>query len=377
LLARSAAHVPPALPLDRRLDRQTLMTPKEDFQFLALLVHRGYVNRKHAEKLLPELKAGQALDPLLVQAFGWSEEKVRRLRSTRAGEEPRIPGFEFLGRLGVGGTADVFRVREAKTGRLLALKILNPRCTRDAAQLKAFVSEARMLEGLEHPALVKGHGVAKSGETYFARLELIEGQTLLELLDEGQAFEEQVALRIILEVANVLAYMASHDLVHRDVKPGNIMLTQNGAIKLIDLGFCVSKDERAAEDSAVGTVQYLSPEQAQGGATADFRSDIYSLGVTLFQLVVGRLPFEGSDDHEVLRMQVMESLSSPELKSRGLSPHLHYFIEKMMAKDADVRYQSWDEMIKDVGDQVAGRESLDYSRDVKSRARRRGLTRRK
>jgi len=353
------------------------MTPKEDFQFLALLVHRGYVHRKRAEKLLPQLKAGEPLDPMLMDVFGWSEDKVRRLRATRAGEEPRIPGIEFLGRLGVGGTADVFRVRETKTGRNLALKILNQRCTQDPEQLKAFISEARMLERLDHPALVKGFGVAKSGETYFARLELVEGQTLLELLDEGQSFEEQVALRIILDVAEVLDYMAKHDLVHRDVKPGNIMLTLNGGIKLIDLGFCVEKDERSAEDSAVGTVQYLSPEQAQGGACADFRSDIYSLGVTLFQLVVGRLPFEGSDDREVLRMQVMETLSSPELKSRGLSPHLHYFIEKMMAKDADVRYQSWDELIQDVGGQVAGRESLDYSRDMKSRSRRRGLTRRK
>jgi serine/threonine-protein kinase len=251
----------------------------------------------------------------------------------------------------------------------MALKILNPRYTRDAEQLKAFVTEAKVLEQLEHPALVGGMGVAKSGETYFSKLELIEGQTLLEHLDEGLEFDEAVALRIVLEVAEVLDYMASKDLVHRDVKPGNIMLTQNGKVKVIDLGFCMEKDQRNPSDSAVGTAQYLSPEQAEGGACADFRSDIYSLGVTLFQLVIGRLPFESSDDHEVLRMQVMESLSSPELKSRGLSPHLHYFIEKMMAKDAEVRYQSWEELIRDIQEQLEGRESLDYARDARPRSR--------
>lgn len=346
------------------------MSSKEDLQFLALLVHRGHLERKQAEALFPELKAGHELDALLEARVGWPEKKVRLLRATRAGEEPRLPGFEILGRLGVGGTADVFRARDKRTGRPVALKILGPRQARDARQLKAFVTEARLLEKLSHPGLVRGFGVAKSGDTYFGKLELIEGRTLLELLDDGQAFEEAIALRIVLEVAEVLAYLASQELVHRDIKPGNIMLTQNGRVKLIDLGFCARQDERAAEGSAVGTVQYLSPEQAGGGACADLRSDVYSLGVTLFHLVVGRLPFESSDDREVLRMQVMESLSSPELKGRGLSPHLHYFVEKMMAKDAELRYQSWDELIEDIRGQLEGRESLDYARDARPRVAR-------
>ncbi len=354
------------------------MSTHDDLKFLALLVHRGHLDRKQAEPLLPALKGGAELDRLLVDLVGWTAKKVGMLRRTRAGEEPAIRGFDFLGRLGVGGTADVFRVRDKATGRTIALKILNPRCTRDPVQLKGFVTEARLLEQLEHAGLVAGYGVAKAGETYFAKMELIEGKTLLELMDEGHVFEEQVSLRILLEVAGVLTYLDTQNLVHRDVKPGNIMLSGGGDVKLIDLGFCAMKDARNLADSAVGTVQYLSPEQAAGGASADLRSDIYSLGVTLFHLVVGRLPFEGSDDREVLYKQVMESLSSPELKSRGLSPHVHYFIEKMMAKDADVRYQSWDELIQDIEEQLEGRESLDFTRDARTRAaRRRGFGRRR
>ena len=109
-------------------------------------------------------------------------------------------------------------------------------------------------------------------------------------------------------------------------------------------------------------------EQARGGAVADIRSGIYSLGLSLFHIAVGRLPFESSDDREVLRMQVMEALSSPELKSRGLSHHLHYFIEKMMAKDVEARYQSWEELTDDIRGQIEGRAHLDYEAEVRARS---------
>jgi serine/threonine-protein kinase len=185
------------------------------------------------------------------------------------------------------------------------------------------------------------------------------------MLDAGQPFSEDAALRAILAAAEVLAYLAGQNVIHRDVKPGNLMLDHGGSIKLIDLGFAGRPDEEATRgDTTVGTAAYLSPEQARGGAAADLRSDVYSLGVTLFHLVVGRLPFESSDDAEVVRMQVMQSLSSPELKSRGLSPHLHYFVEKMMSKEAELRYQSWDELLSDIRSQIEGREKLDFERSA-------------
>jgi serine/threonine-protein kinase len=347
------------------------MAALPDTQFLALLVHRGHLSREEAQDLIPALQDGADLDELLTLNMGWSAEHVAKLRRTQAGEVPEIPGYEILGLLGSGGTSDVFRAREKKSGRIQALKVLNAKSTRHEATRAAFVSEARLLSELDHPGLIKGYGVAKSGTTYFSRLECVEGSTLLELLDRGQAFTEPVALRVILTVAEVLAYLAEKEVIHRDVKPGNIMLDHNGRVKLIDLGFAAHKDAAPARDgTTVGTVAYLSPEQARGGGGADMRSDIYSLGVTLFHLVVGRLPFESSNDSEILRMQVMQSLSSPELKSRGFSPHLQYFVQKMMAKEAEVRYQSWSELMADIRAQLEGRESLDFERGSAEAARR-------
>ena len=349
------------------------MSTETDLRFLALLVHRGQLDRSDAESLMPHLKAGEDLDDLLIDELGKEDAWVRKMRRTEAGEIPEIPGYEIQGRAGRGGTADVFRAREKKTGKTLALKVLNPPSTRSAPTRKAFINEAKLLERLDHPGLVSGMGVARSGSTYFARMEFVDGATLLEILDRGQPLEEGPALRIILEVSEVLRYLHREGVIHRDVKPGNIMLSSGGRVKLIDLGFAAGEQEALAnpEDSAVGTVAYLSPEQARGGAAADLRSDIYSLGVTLFQLVVGRLPFDSSDDREMLRMQVMDSLSSPELKGRRLSPHLHYFIEKMMAKDKDVRYQSWEELVEDIEGQLEGRATLDYRQGTGSRIQRR------
>jgi serine/threonine-protein kinase len=348
------------------------MAVREDLEFLAILVHRGHVLREVAESLFPLLKAGGNLDELLAERTGLAPELIAKWRRTRGGEIPELPGYEILGKAGTGGTADVFRAREKKTNRVLALKVLNLDSTRNPRTRAAFVGEARLLEKLRHPGLVEGYGVFKSGNTYFSKMEYVEGHTLLELLDDGHAFDEKAALRVVLGVAEVLSFLASQAVIHRDIKPGNIMLASSGALKLIDLGFAGRADEKPSdEETTVGTVQYLSPEQARGGAAADERSDIYSLGVTLFHLVVGRLPFAGSDDREVLRMQVMESLKSPELKSRGLSHHLHYFIEKMMAKDVEARYQSWDELMGDVKRQIEGRESLDFEKQVRQRASKR------
>lgn len=338
------------------------MGAHKDESFLALLVQRGHLELADAQVLLPGLRAGGDLDQLLEKDLGWSADKVRLLRLTRAGEQPRLPGYEVLARVGVGGTAEVFKARDQRAGgRLVALKVLSAKLARNGACVRAFAREGRLLEKLEHRAIVKGYGLKKSGDTIFSVLEWVDGLTLLEVLEQRAApLPEADAFAIILQVAEALRALAQQGLVHRDVKPGNIMSTTRGEVKLIDLGFCATSGETNAAEMAAGTAEYLAPEQALGGGSADLRSDIYSLGATLFQLTIGRLPFEPGQDDDVLRQHVMEVLRSPELKGRGHSPHLHYFIEKMMAKDAGERYQTFDELIDDMKVQIEGARSADF-----------------
>ena len=222
-----------------------------DVEFLLKLVHRGVLLEEAGKVIFGQLQAGGDLDALLQHHAGLSRDKISDLRRTDAGERPEIPGYEILGKAGTGGTADVWRARERKTRRVIALKVLKPESTHHAPTLKAFVAEARLLEKLRHPGLVEGYGVARYGRVYFSRMEYVEGRTLLELLDElerhsdARAFDETAALRVVLSTAEVLSYLAGQGVVHRDIKPGNIMLSSDGRLKLIDLGFAAApEDER-------------------------------------------------------------------------------------------------------------------------------------
>jgi serine/threonine-protein kinase len=187
-------------------------------------------------------------------------------------------------------------------------------------------------------------------------MELVDGQTALERLDRDGPFPEDLALEIILQAARALEYMHQQGLVHRDVKPGNVLVTKSNQVKLCDLGFAVAAGQDASHS---GTVQYLAPEQAVGERTLDTRADIYALGVTLFQLTMGKLPFDGSTDEEQLSKRVFDELRAKELKGIGVSQHLHYFIQKMMARERDVRYQTPGELIADIEESLAGRSSLE------------------
>jgi serine/threonine-protein kinase len=291
-------------------------------------------------------------------------------------DEP-IPGYRIVGKLGTGGMATVFRAVAVAAGQPVALKILLPTQAKIALSRDRFVREAQLLTLFDHPNIVKGHQSGLHNGLYFLAMELIDGLSVQDTLDKlrqradatgnasGSVFEEDLALEIILQSARALAYLQEHGVVHRDVKPGNIMLTRDGAVKLLDLGFAQpiagGLAAQGEADVTCGTPEYMSPEQARGQHDVDIRSDIYALGATLYHMVLGEVPFKGTDSLDVMAKQVLAELYSPRVKER-LSRHMHYFIEKMMAKEKDVRYQSPKELVEDIGAQIVGFRSLQFKR---------------
>ncbi|MBL8843699.1 MAG: serine/threonine protein kinase [Planctomycetes bacterium] len=349
------------------------MGDSEDLKLLAQLVLRGVLDRAAVESLMREAQAQKKKPLELAIAKGhFTRERLDFLRRVECEDVPELPGFDVQRVAGRGGTAIVVEAKEKKSGRTVAIKVLRRELEGDPKAKAAFLREAKLLIGLKHENVVAGEKVgAFQGRMVFLQ-EFVAGRSLQELLKDGQSFDEDQALYIVLQVARALRYLAQNGVVHRDVKPANVLITARNEVKLIDLGFASSMGEAPAEggspspaaaETTVGTVAYISPEQARGQTDVDVRSDIYSLGATLYQLVVGELPFTGQDNQEVLAAQILASLSSEVLKSRKISPHMHYFIEKMMAKEREVRYQTPDELIADIEEQIRGKKTLEFRAD--------------
>jgi len=316
--------------------------------FLVQLVHRGFLPREQAQ-LVMQAAAEVPFDDALAAVTDWDEERITYLRTTEAMSKPLIPGFKMEGLLGTGATAEVFGAQRLKDFKRVALKILRPNLAVDKVAANRFVQEAKLLKELDVAGVVRGYRAFRFMGTLVLEMERVPGRTLEEMLAEGTRFKEREALSIVLQVAAALEGMRARGVVHRDLKPGNLMIDKHGKVCLIDLGFAGAGMEGThGAGTTLGTAAYLAPEQARGEESLDGRADIYSLGATLYHLVIGELPFDGEDDQEMVRAQVLASLKGSALKGLGISPIMHFFIEKMMAKDRDVRYATATELVEDI-----------------------------
>jgi serine/threonine-protein kinase len=242
---------------------------------------------------------------------------------------------------------------------------MHPSLAKDEKAVRRFQREATLLVSFDHPNLVKGYSQGSMGPLPYLVMECLDGESAQETLDREKRFPEARSLEIIQETAKAIDYMQSKRIIHRDIKPGNIYLLKGGHVKVIDLGFAQEMGAAASgeEETTSGTVQYMSPEQARGQLDLDVRADIYSLGATLYHMVMGETPFSGTDSVEVMAKQVMEALSSAGMKNKRISKHMHYFIERMMSKDKDLRYSTPRELVDDVNEQIDGFRSLEYRPD--------------
>lgn len=320
----------------------------DDQEFLALLVHRGFMQRADAMRVL-KVAAEQGFDGALTTTTGWDAKKIAYLRSTKGLQDPEIPGYRMGRRLGEGGTSEVFGARRKKDFAKVALKILRPGLALDPVAVRRFLEEGALLKKLKVKGIVRGHRVFKFMGTYVMEMDWVPGHTLEDYLAEGKTFPETDALDVVVKTARALERLRGSGIVHRDLKPGNIMIDDHRTVTLIDLGFSgMGMSGQAEAGTTMGTPAYLAPEQARGEEDLDNRADIYSLGATLYHLVIGKLPFQAESDQEMLRAQVLDGLNGAALKGREVSPSLHYFIEKMMAKDKESRYGTAMELIDDI-----------------------------
>ncbi|MEV0896963.1 Stk1 family PASTA domain-containing Ser/Thr kinase [Actinoplanes sp. NPDC049802] len=265
--------------------------------------------------------------------------------------------------LGYGGMAEVHRGRDLRLGRDVAIKMLRTDLARDATFQERFRREAQNSAALNHPAIVAvydtGEEISATGEKLpFIVMEFVNGRTLKEVLAQEQRLQPRRALEIIADICAALEFSHRHGIIHRDIKPGNVMITQNGQVKVMDFGIAralASGATTMTQTSAViGTAQYLSPEQARG-ESVDARSDVYAAGCVLFELVIGHPPFVGDSPVSVAYQHVREDPRTPSSINREVPPDIDAIVLKALAKNPLNRYQSAQEMRADALRAVSGR----------------------
>ena len=272
------------------------------------------------------------------------------MSETLLGPGVRFGDYEILAELGAGGMGKVYRARDLTLERIVALKTLAPHFGSDTGFVQRFLKEARAAARLNHPSIVQIYDFGQVGDTYYLAMEYVDGHSLGAYLRRGH-FTERDALLVIRHAARALAVAHAEGLVHRDIKPDNLMLTSKGEVKLVDLGIAKRVDEDQAltqTGQAVGTPHYISPEQIRGSKDIDARADIYSLGATLYHLVTGHTPFRGTSGALVMSMHLVQPLADPRSYVPGLSEGICRVIRKMMAKSRDERYSDVDALDRDL-----------------------------
>jgi Protein kinase domain len=252
----------------------------------------------------------------------------------------------------------VYLALQKSMDRLVALKILRRNLARNQDFVGRFVREARLAGKLDHENIVRALDVGKSGDYHYLAMEYIDGRDLASLLKEQGALPEKQALELTLQIARALEYAGARGIIHRDIKPDNIMLTTDGIAKLTDLGLAKqtgAETHITQTGVMVGTPHYVSPEQARGEADVDIRGDIYSLGATLYRLVTGKTPFEGSTAAVVMTKHLTEEPPPPREVNPDVSHNTSRIIYKAMAKNRESRYQTPADLIADIQSVLSGR----------------------
>lgn len=265
--------------------------------------------------------------------------------------EGRIVGnrYEILEKIGNGGMATVYKAQDKVLKRYVAVKVLREEFTTDEEFIRRFNTEAQSAASLTHPNIVSIYDVGAEDNIYYIVMELIQGKTLKEIITEDGVLPWKWSLDIAIQIASALEMAHKNNIVHRDIKPHNIIITEDGVAKVTDFGIAkaVSNSTITAFGTTIGSVHYFSPEHARGGFT-DAKSDLYSLGIVMYEMLTGRVPFDADTPVSIALKHMQEKPIEPIKLNPSIPYSVNKIIMKAMEKDLNVRYQSATEMLKDL-----------------------------
>ena len=257
--------------------------------------------------------------------------------------------YELLEKIGDGGMAVVYKGKDKLLNRFVAVKILSPEFTKDATFVENFKRESQAAAGLSHPNIVGVYDVGREGNINYIVMELIEGDTLNKIIEKEAPMDYRKVIDISKQVASALRIAHKNKIIHRDVKPHNIMVTNDGVVKLADFGIARAVNDATLSTGSkiVGSVHYFSPEQARGNYV-DERSDIYSLGIVMYEMLTGKVPFDGDNPVTVALKHINEEIVPPRELEPSIPPALERIVMKATSKFQTNRYANADELIQDL-----------------------------
>ena len=255
--------------------------------------------------------------------------------------------YEIISRIGSGGMSDVYKATDLKLNRAVAIKVLKSEYSNEKNFVSKFRMEAQSAAGLAHPNIVNAYDVGEDRGVHYIVMELVEGITLKKYIERKKKLEIRESIEVAMQVARGIEAAHKQHIIHRDIKPQNIMISRDGKVKVTDFGIARASSSQTISSNTMGSVHYISPEQARGGY-CDERSDIYSLGITLYEMLTGRVPFEGESTVSVALLHIQGEMVPPREYEPLIPVSLEKIILKCTQKKPELRYSSATELISDL-----------------------------
>ena len=335
---------------------------KENLHFGAIAIKLGFTTLEKIDECLrlqEKMKelgvAAKKLGEIMLAKGYVTDAQVKEIFKYQGmkGGHTSIHGYKILTKIGQGAMGSIYKALQISMDRIVAIKCLAAKYALNTKFRDRFLREARAVAKLNHQNIIQGIDVGESNGVHYFAMEYIDGPTVGELLKRGGALDEKRALNITLQISRALTHAFNHGIIHRDIKPDNIMLTREGVAKLCDLG--LAKLPTADGDAAgtrpgasMGTPYYIAPEQARGEQNVDTRSDIYSLGSSFYHMTVGDVPFPGQSAADVISKHLTEPVTPPRQRNPLVSPAVDHVVVKMMQKAREDRYQTPGEVVRDL-----------------------------